>query len=179
MLLLARAGVIIGGIIITYFWAPLVLVAIFVAGLSATVLLGCRAWIRTRARGSKVPRATTTQLGILYSAEGRARTDMEVALQQFLRLPRLPIPPLRLKTQVERKTRFELATSSLARRHSTAELLPLYFIVPRRRFELLRAYAHHPLKMACLPIPPPRHELAGVAGFEPATCGFGDRCSTI
>ncbi len=32
----------------------------------------------------------------LGSAEGRARTDMEVALQQFLRLPRLPIPPLRL-----------------------------------------------------------------------------------
>ena len=25
---------------------------------------GCRAWIRTRAKGSKVPRATTTQLGI-------------------------------------------------------------------------------------------------------------------
>ena len=24
-------------------------------------------------------------------------------------------------------------------------------MVPRRRFELLRAYAHHPLKMACLP----------------------------
>ena len=24
-------------------------------------------------------------------------------------------------------------------------------LVPRRRFELLRAYAHHPLKMACLP----------------------------
>ncbi len=43
-----------------------------------------------------------------------------------------------------------------------AELLPpyenvLYYkMVPRRRFELLRAYAHHPLKMACLPIPPPR-----------------------
>ena len=29
------------------------------------------------------------------NAEGRARTDMEVAPQQFLRLPRLPIPPLR------------------------------------------------------------------------------------
>ena len=28
-------------------------------------------------------------------AEGRTRTDTEVALQQFLRLPRLPIPPLR------------------------------------------------------------------------------------
>ena len=31
------------------------------------------------------------------------------------------------------------------------------FMVPRRRFELLRAYAHCPLKTACLPIPPPRH----------------------
>ncbi len=30
-------------------------------------------------------------------AEGRTRTDMEVTLQQFLRLPRLPIPPLRLE----------------------------------------------------------------------------------
>ncbi len=40
---------------------------------------------------------------------------------------------------LERKTRFELATSSLARRHSTAELLPPYFLVPRGRFELPRA----------------------------------------
>ena len=30
-------------------------------------------------------------------------------------------------------------------------------MVPRRRFELLQAFAHHPLKMACLPVPPPRH----------------------
>ena len=29
-------------------------------------------------------------------------------------------------------------------------------LVPRRRFELLRAFAHCPLKTACLPIPPPR-----------------------
>jgi hypothetical protein len=29
-------------------------------------------------------------------------------------------------------------------------------MVPRGRFELPRAFAHHPLKMACLPIPPPR-----------------------
>ncbi len=29
--------------------------------------------------------------------------------------------------------------------------------MPRGRLELPRAYAHHPLKMACLPIPPPRH----------------------
>jgi hypothetical protein len=27
--------------------------------------------------------------------------------------------------------------------------------VPRRRFELLQPYGHHPLKMACLPISPP------------------------
>src|SRR5215472_6553347 len=67
----------------------------------------------------------------------------------------------------ERKTRFELATPSLARRCSTAELLPRLdpthaptrlagHLVPTRRFELLRPKGHHPLKMACLPIPPPR-----------------------
>ena len=48
---------------------------------------------------------------------------MKVALQQFLRLPRLPIPPLRHK----RKTGFELATSSLTSKHSTTELLPPYY----------------------------------------------------
>ena len=75
---------------------------------------------------------------------------------------------------LERKTRFELATSSLARKHSTAELLPLLSqilpllcgfskpnLVPRGRLELPRAHAHHPLKMACLPIPPPRHGRGG------------------
>ena len=31
----------------------------------------------------------------ITGAEGRTRTDTEVTLQQFLRLPRLPIPPLR------------------------------------------------------------------------------------
>ena len=31
----------------------------------------------------------------LFNAEGRTRTDTKVTLQQFLRLPRLPIPPLR------------------------------------------------------------------------------------
>jgi hypothetical protein len=57
---------------------------------------------------------------IALGAEGRTRTDTEIALQQFLRLSRLPLPPLRHK----RKTRFELATSSLARKRSTTELLP-------------------------------------------------------
>jgi hypothetical protein len=42
----------------------------------------------------------STNLSVCYElyrfgAEGRARTDTEVALQQFLRLSRLPIPPLR------------------------------------------------------------------------------------
>jgi hypothetical protein len=58
------------------------------------------------------------------NAEGRGRTDMRVASQRFLRPSRLPVPPLRLDKPLERKTRFELATSSLARRHSTTELLP-------------------------------------------------------
>ena len=44
--------------------APFGLIASKTKG-SGTVLNGCRAWIRTRAKGSKVPRATTTQLGIL------------------------------------------------------------------------------------------------------------------
>ena len=43
-----------------------------------------------------LPRATATQLGISLGAEGRVRTGTGVAPQQFLRLPRLPIPPLRL-----------------------------------------------------------------------------------
>ena len=34
-------------------------------------------------------------------------------------------------------------------------------MVPRAGFEPTQAYAHHPLKMACLPIPPPRLLLRG------------------
>ncbi len=93
---------------------------------------------------------------ILPGAEGRTRTDTKVTLQQFLRLPRLPFRHFGL-----------IRHASIYR-----------FVVPRRRLELLRACAHHPLKMACLPIPPPRPCLAGVGGLEPPTGGFGDRCST-
>ena len=55
-------------------------------------LVGCRARIRTWAKGSKVLCATTTQPGTALSpgAEGRIRTDTGVAPQQFLRLSRLP-----------------------------------------------------------------------------------------
>ena len=60
-------------------------------GASAELGLAAGPWIRTRARGSKVPRATATQPGIMLDcAEGRTRTDTGVASQQFLRLPRLP-----------------------------------------------------------------------------------------
>ena len=63
--------------------------------------VGCRARNRTWVKGFKVLRATSTQRGnILFyrftGAEGRGRTDTRVASQQFLRLSRLPIPPLRL-----------------------------------------------------------------------------------
>ncbi len=30
-------------------------------------------------------------------------------------------------------------------------------LVPRVRFELTRPFERHPLKMVCLPVPPPRH----------------------
>ena len=40
-------------------------------------------------------------------AEGRTRTDTKVALQQFLRLSRLPIPPLRLKQKDKTSTFYQ------------------------------------------------------------------------
>ncbi len=35
---------------------------------------------------------------------------------------------------------------------------PTLFLVSEMRFELTQAYAHYPLKVACLPIPPPGHK---------------------
>ena len=37
------------------------------------------------------------------------------------------------------------------------EIILNRFVVPRTRLELTRANAHHPLKVACLPIPPISH----------------------
>ncbi len=59
---------------------------------------------------------------------------------------------------MERKTRFELATLSLARRCSTAELLPPAFLVPRGRFELPRAYRSLAPQASVSAIPPSRLE---------------------
>src|SRR3954454_8934433 len=49
-------------------------------------------------------------------------------------------------TKMERKTRFELATFSLARRCSTTEPLPLKlsYLVGKERLELSRLAAHDP-----------------------------------
>jgi len=35
-------------------------------------------------------------------------------------------------------------------------------VVPKARLELARAVAHHPLKMACLPVPPLRPKRASL-----------------
>jgi len=39
------------------------------------------------------------------------------------------------------------------------EIILNRFVVPRTRLELTRANAHHPLKVACLPIPPRPHSV--------------------
>jgi hypothetical protein len=82
----------------------------------------------------------------------------------------------------KRKMGFGPTTSSLARRRSTTELLPLkplknfvfqgdsFFLVPRRRFELLRALPTTPSRWRVYRF---RHLGAGVGGFEPPTCAVG------
>src|SRR4030042_1289330 len=76
------------------------------------------------------------------------------------------VPPLKfpggMNSYVKNYTRNNLEGASmyLKKLHIRDNILyqPRFLrVVPRRRFELRRAYAHHPLKMACLPIPPPRH----------------------
>ena len=82
---------------------------------------------------------------------------------------------------MERKTRLELATSSLARRRSTTELLPRINWCRRRDLNPHRLTPTTPSRWRVYQLPPLRHvrqSLAGVAGFEPATGGFGDHCST-
>ena len=64
---------------------------------------------------------------------------------------------------VERKTRFELATLALARRCSTAELLPQYTpLVQAGRLELPRDHSRQILSLVRLPIPPhlPDYEMS-------------------
>ena len=40
---------------------------------------------------------------------------------------------------------------------------PRFVVVPGARLELAQAFAHHPLKMACLPVPPSGHVFGAVA----------------
>jgi hypothetical protein len=90
--------------------------------------LGCRARNRTWVKGFKVLRATSTQRGSEYlwcrrsgsnRHESRLSTVFETVASANSATP----------AWLERKTRFELATSSLARRHSTTELLPLILLI--------------------------------------------------
>lgn len=86
--------------------------------------VGCRARNRTWVKGFKVLRATSTQRGNFpfywcrrsgsNRHESRLSTVFETVASANSATP----------AKLERKTRLELATSSLARRHSTTELLP-------------------------------------------------------
>ncbi len=40
-------------------------------------------------------------------------------------------------------------------------------LVPKERLELSRDFSHHPLKMACLPVPPLRLKIKEPCGQEP------------
>lgn len=156
--------------------------------------VGCRARNRTWVKGFKVLRATSTQRGnILFyrftGAEGRGRTDTRVASQQFLRLSRLPIPPLRLNWSGRRDSNS---------RHPPWQggILPLNYFRPlyysnvfywcrRRDLNPHRLSPTTPSRWRVYQLPPlrqiqglPKIKMAGVAGFEPATDGFGDHCST-
>ena len=86
-------------------------------------------------------------------AEGRGRTDTRVASQQFLRLSRLPIPPLRLNWSGRRdsNSRHPPWQGGILPLNYFRPFYQLYYMVPKERFELSQACAHHPLKMACLP----------------------------
>ena len=65
----------------------------------------------------------------IYSAEGRTRTDTEVAPQQFLRLPRLPFRHFGALT-LEALTPFKHSQSlPFARGRSTANMVLLYNLI--------------------------------------------------
>ena len=81
---------------------------------------------------SKDPKSSVLPLHYSTSsltAEGRDRTDMEVASQRFLRPSRLPIPPLRLDTNC-----LVLVTNYLVL--FTSYLVLVTKVVPRARIGL-------------------------------------------
>ena len=116
---------------------------------------------------------------LLVGAEDRNRTGTEISFRRILSPLRLPVPPPRhkiwrrhpdlnwgievLQTSalplgyvadiMERKTRFELATLALARRCSTAELLPHTWCL--RTESNCR---HEDFQSSALPTELPRHK---------------------
>ncbi len=125
---------------------------------------------------------------VLFSgAEGRARTDKGVAPQQFLRLPRLPIPPLRLVCQPLPDLQGGLLRWS-GRRDSNSRpppwqggILPLNYFRPsclwlRVKDESPSFTPHHILTdSACRSTAP---ALVPRSRVELLTRGFSVRCST-
>ena len=83
---------------------------------------------------------------------------------EVLQTSALPLGYAAIKLDLERKTRFELATLALARRCSTAELLPHTWC--------LRAESncrHEDFQSSALPTELPRRvKLATLNGFEPS-----------
>ena len=82
-------------------------------------------------------------------------------------LPSEPVPLGMAEEKMEATSGFE----PLDRGFADPRLRPLGYVassvlVPRRRFELLQACAHGPLKTACLPIPPPRRSCIGPEAWQ-------------
>ena len=89
-------------------------------------IFGCRARNRTWVKGFKVLRATSTQRGNILFPVYRCRRSGSNRHESRLSTVFETVASANSATpaKLERKTRLELATSSLARRHSTTELLP-------------------------------------------------------
>ena len=118
-----------------------------------------------------------------------ATTGFEPVIR-VLQTPALPLGHVAAnysRRMLERKTGFEPATFSLARRRATTAPLPPHAalrtgaeeetrtptLVMSTAPSTLRVYQFHHLGR-CSRTP----ELAGVEGLEPPACGFGDRCSS-
>ena len=101
----------------------------------------------------------------IVGAEGGTRTHTPL-LVRILSPSRLPFRHLgsgisclyfRWRRRADSNRRIEvLQTSALVHLATSPEFGLLALVVPRAGLEPTRAYAHGPLKTACLPIPPPR-----------------------
>ena len=83
-----------------------------------------------------LPLHNSATIPAFHGAEGRGRTDTRVAPQQFLRLSRLPIPPLRLECQ----SYFQCATHGAEAQDRTGDtriFSPLLYLAELPRHDTL------------------------------------------